>query len=146
MQTLNGYTNGYLERRPNGRYEGELSIEGVDLSPIIGVYFKDGDKSYLWLKRKTMLEYDNKTQTYEERQKEPRWQAYLEKQLDGKGIAYRGEFAFFHFRFEIFGIWDNVLGMDKKHRLNLFVERLPMKEQTIILSIIERKLASGKQK
>lgn len=144
MRTLNGYTNGYLERRSNGRYEGELSIEGVDLSPIIGVYFKDGDKSYLWLKRKTMLEYDNKSQTYKERQKEPRWQAYLQKQVDGNGIAYRGEFVFFHFKFEIYGIWDNVLGMADKHRLNLFVDRLPMKDQTIILSIIERKLASGK--
>ena len=47
------------------------------------------------------------------------------------------------FRFKIEGVWDSVLGMDKKHRLNLFIERLHMSEQTIINSINERKRNNG---
>jgi hypothetical protein len=53
-------------------------------------------------------------------------------------VAYKGEFAFMRFRFSITGVWDKVLGKDKQ-RLNLFVERLPLPEQTIINSINEAK-------
>ena len=46
---------------------------------------------------------------------------------------------FLRFKYSIVGVWDNVFGKDKQ-RLNLFVERLPMSEQTIINSNNERKL------
>jgi hypothetical protein len=42
------------------------------------------------------------------------------------------------FRYSIVGVWDNILGKDKQ-RLNLFVERLPMSQQTIVNRINERK-------
>lgn len=133
----NGYMNGFLERKSGGRYEGKLSIEGIDLSPIEGVYFQDGGKQYLWIKRKPLIEYDYESQTYKKRPREPRWETYLEKQVENNSVAYKGEFHLLHFRFSIVGTWDMVLGKDKQ-RLNLYVERMPMKEQTIIKNISER--------
>lgn len=131
-----GYVNGYLERKAGGKYEGTLTIEGVDISPIAGVYFKENGKNYLWLKRKPLLEWEYDQQQYIQRPREPRWEAYLQKQSDGV-VAYRGEFAFLRFKFSIVGVWDNVFCKDR-NRLNLFVERLPMKDQTIINGINER--------
>ena len=131
----NTFTTGDLERKVGGKYEGRIAIEGVELSPIEGVYFKEGGKSYLWLKRKAILEYNYETQEYKPRKREPAWEAYLLKKPDGT-ISYRGEFAFFRFRFSIVGIWDKI--SKDKNRLNLFVERLPLSEQTIITNINER--------
>jgi hypothetical protein len=42
------------------------------------------------------------------------------------------------FKYSITGVWDKILGNDKQ-RLNLFVERLPLTQQTIINSINESK-------
>jgi hypothetical protein len=137
QHTYNNYLNGYIERRSGGRYEGVLTIEGIDLSPIYGVYFKEDGKSYLWIRRKPLLEYDNKSETYKERQRQPRWEIYLQKQVDENTVAYKGVCTFFRFRYSVVGIWDRVLGKDKQ-RLNLFVERLPMNQQTIINGINER--------
>lgn len=132
--------SGYVERIPGGKYEGRISISRVDLSPIEGVYFKDGDENYLWLKRKPLMEYDMESMSYKKRPREPRWEAYLKKVLDGDTVAYKGEFFFMHFKFSIMGVWDDVIGREK-HRLNLFVERLPMSQQTIINGINKRRNA-----
>lgn len=132
----NNFINGYLERKTGGKYEGELSVEGIDLSPIEGIYFKQKGVQYLWIKRKPLLEYDIKSEKFLERPREPRWEAYLQRQ-SGKAVSYKGEFALLRFRFKIEGVWDVVLGNDKQ-RLNFFVERLPMREQTIINNINER--------
>ena len=128
--------NGFLQRTRDGRYEGQLTIEGIDISPIEGVFFKQDNKTHLWLKRKPLLEYDSVHEKYVQRPREPRWEAYLEKQGDGT-IAYRGKFLFLHFSFSIVAIWDVVLGKDNS-RLNFIVERQDMTEQTIINSIRER--------
>lgn len=132
------YSDGYVERKAGGKYEGELAIDGVSLSPILAVFFKEEGKSYLWLRRAPLLEYDFEELRYKQRQREPRWEAYLSKYSDGK-IAYRGECAFLHFKYEITCIWDDVFGKTR-NRLNLFVERLPMNRQTIINSIKERNI------
>jgi len=130
--------NGFIERKAGGTFEGTIKVWGVDLSPIQGVLFKDGGKNYLWLKRKDKLVYDSEQQKYDTKKREPRWEAYLEKQFDENNvIAYKGEFYFMRFRFSVVGIWDSVLGM-QKNRLNLFVERLPMEKQDIIRKINER--------
>lgn len=131
------HSNGYLERKHGGRYEGEINVEGVSLSPIEGVYFKENGKQYLWLKRKPLLEYDHETESYKHRDREPRWETYLKKESSSV-VAYRGEFVFLHFKYSVVGIWDSSLGKDK-NRLNLFVERLPMNQQSIINAIKERK-------
>lgn len=132
------YINGYIERQAGGKFDGVIKVEGIDLSPIHGVFFKHGSDNYLWLKRKDMLVYDHEQQQYRARKREPRWEAYLEKQLDDKSIvAYKGIFYFMRWKFSIVGIWDSVLGMEKS-RINLFVERLPMEEQDIINKIRER--------
>lgn len=138
MGDFGEYISGFLERKQGGRYEGKLSIEGIDISPIEGTYFQENGKKYLWLKRKPVLEYDHESQTYRQRPSEPRWETYLEKQIDNNVVAYKGTFAFFHFRYSIVGTWDRVLGKDMQ-RLNFFVERLPRNEQTIINNINERK-------
>ena len=133
----NGYTNGYIERRQGGRYDGRLTIEGVDISPIDAMFFRDKEKQsdYLWLKRKPMLDYDDQQHKYVQRQRKPIWEAYLKKSKDGS-IAYRGTFAFLRFRYEIYAQWDRDITQDDKFkRLNLYVERLPMNEQTIINQI-----------
>lgn len=133
------YTNGYIQNTKSGHYRGELTIDGVTLEGgIEATYFKQDGKNYLWLKRKTMMVFDFESQTYKTRKREPQWEAYLEKQVDGNTVAYKGTFMFLRFKYSIVGVWDRILGNDMQ-RLNLFVERLPMSEQTIVNSINERK-------
>lgn len=131
------YINGYIERKAGGEYCGELSVEGISLSPLIAQYFKQDGENYLWLRRKPLLEYNMQTQKYSKREREPRFEVYMKKQIDGETIAYVGVFLFMRFKFKIVGVWDSIMGRDKK-RLNLYVDRLPMKDQTIINSINER--------
>lgn len=131
------YINGYLERSAGGNYEGRISVEGIDLSPITGVMFKQDNKSYLWLRRKDILEYDYDQQRYISRKREPRWEAYLEKQMDGNVVAFKGEFLLMRFRFSITGVWDGVFGKDKS-RINFFVDRVPMDRQDIIQGLSKR--------
>ena len=128
--------NGYLARRGDGRYEGEIMVEGINLSPIQGMYFKNGDKMMLWIKRKRILEYDDINMRYIEREREPRLETYMNEvvEFNERRIAFRGEFMFLRLRFSIIGIWDNVLG-NKKDRLNLYVERMPIEQQTIVNGI-----------
>lgn len=133
------YINGYIQRSQGGSYDGKITIEGILLPAISAVFFKENSESYLWLKRKKVLDYDFESQSYKEREAEPRWEAYLKKLLDGNTVAYKGEFMFLRFKYSIVGVWDSVFGKDKQ-RLNLFVERLPMSEQTIINSNNERKI------
>ena len=133
------YINGYIQRSHGGSYDGKITIDGIMLPAISAVFFKDDGENYLWLKRKNVLDYDHESQTYKEREAKPKWEAYLKKQLDGDTVAYKGEFFFMHFKYSISGVWDKVLG-NEKQRLNLFVERLPMSQQTIINSNNEQKL------
>lgn len=130
---------GYIERGQNGRYGGKVNIEGVVLDGVVGVYFKKDGDSYLWLRREKVLEYDEKTMTYKEREARPQWEAYLKKQLEDDTVAYKGEFNFLRFRFSIVGVWDRILGNDKRQRLNLYVERLPTSHQVIINAINKAK-------
>jgi hypothetical protein len=131
------YINGYVERKKDGTYGGSLTIEGITLQGgITAVYFKDEGENYLWIKRKKVLEYDFESQSYRERDAKPQFEAYLKKQIDNNAVAYKGEFIFMRFKFSITGVWDKILGNDKQ-RLNLFVERLPHSQQTIINSINE---------
>ena len=129
--------NGYIQEEVGDGYIGRLSIEGVDLSPIDGTYFEEDGVKYLWLKRKPMLEYDYETMSYKNRPREPRWECYMKKQFTDDGVvAYKGTFFFLRYKWSIIGTWD--VGMRDKSRLNLFVERLPNSEQTIIQSINKR--------
>lgn len=130
-QGNDGYVNGFIKRTMDGRYEGKIEIDGVKLSEIEGTYFTEKGENYLWLKRKPILEYDTKSETYNKRERKPKWEAYLKKGVENGTIAYKGVFIFLRFRYSIVGVWDNVLGKEKQ-RLNLFVERLPMNQQTII--------------
>lgn len=135
---IDGYINGFIERKNDGRYEGRITIDGVSMPSISAVFFKEEGESYLWLKRKKILDYDFESQTYREREAKPQWEAYLKKQLEDNVVAYKGEFFFLHFKYSIVGVWDKVLGIDKK-RLNLFIERLPLSQQTVINAINEQK-------
>lgn len=132
------YISGYIERKAGGEYSGTLSVEGINLSPIRAQYFKQDNENYLWLRRQPLLEYNAQQQKYTTREREPRFEAYLKKQNDDGTFAYVGEFIFMRFKFRIVGIWDSVIGREKM-RLNFFVERAPMSEQTIINSINERR-------
>ena len=133
------YINGYIQRSQGGSYNGKITIDGILLPAISAVFFKDNGENYLWLKRKKVLDYDFESQTYKEREARPQWEAYLNKQIDNDTVAYKGEFFFMHFKYSITGVWDRILG-NEKQRLNLFIERLPMSEQTIINSINKQKL------
>lgn len=136
---IEDYINGYIQRSQGGSYDGKITIEGILLPAISAVFFKDNGENYLWLKRKKVLDYDYESQTYKEREARPQWEAYLKKQIDSDTVAYKGEFFFMRFKYSITGVWDKILG-NEKQRLNLFVERLPMSQQTIINSINEQKL------
>lgn len=133
------YTNGYIQRTQGGSYDGNITIDGILLPAVSAVFFKYNGENYLWLKRKKVLDYDYESQTYKEREAKPQWEAYLKKQVNENAVAYKGEFIFMHFKYSIIGVWDKVLG-NEKQRLNLFVERLPMSQQTLINSINEQKL------
>ncbi len=133
---MEGLANGFIESGGDG-YEGEISVEGINLSPIVGVMFKQEGSVYLWLKRKDMLVYNANEQRYTSRKKEPRWEAYLKKQMMDNTVAFKGEFVFMRFRFSIVGVWDKVFGHSKK-RINFFVDRLPMDKQNIIQGIRRR--------
>ena len=135
---IEDYINGYIQRSQGGSYDGKITIEGILLPAISAVFFKDNGENYLWLKRKKVLDYDYESQTYKEREARPQWEAYLKKQIDSDTVAYKGEFFFMRFKYSITGVWDKILG-NEKQRLNLFVERLPMSQQTIINSINEQK-------
>ena len=136
---IEDYINGYIQRSQGGSYDGNITIDGILLPAISAVFFKDNGENYLWLKRKKVLDYDYESQTYKEREAKPQWEAYLKKQVNENAVAYKGEFLFMHFKYSIIGVWDKVLGNDKQ-RLNLFVERLPMSQQTLINTINEQKL------
>lgn len=140
-----GYINGHIERKAGGLYQGTISISGINLGAITAQYFKRDNDTYLWLKRKRILEYNDKTLSYTERDAQPRWEAYLKKQVNDSTVAYKGEFMFMRFKFSIVGIWDRILGTDSQQRMNLYVERLPMNEQTIVNNINERKRNEQKQ-
>ena len=142
---IDEYVNGFVERKKDGTYSGSLTIEGINLQGgITAVYFKDEGENYLWLRRKKVLDYDFETQTYKERDANFKlgigttFPDYLKKQIEEGAVAYKGEFVFMRFRYSIKGVWDRILG-NEKQRLNLFVERLPLPEQTIINSINEAK-------
>ena len=135
----NDYINGYIEQTDAGAFKGRISIDGVSLGAIVGQYFKKDDETYLWLRRNRVLEYDAERECYKERDARPYWETYLKKGIENDICAYRGEFIFLHFRYSIVGVFDKVLGTDKLKRLNLYVERLPMSEQTIINKIKESK-------
>lgn len=134
-----GFVNGHIERNKDGSYNGQLTIDGVMLDGgIEATFFKQDSKNYLWLKRRPIMDYDFESQSYRTRKREPQWEAYLEKQVDSDVVAYKGVFAFLRFKYSVCGVWDKVLGIEKQ-RMNLFVERLPMSQQTILNSINERK-------
>ena len=136
----NEYINGYIERKAEGKYEGSIKIEGIDLSPISGVFFKQESESYLWIRRKEMLVYNQELQRYITKTREPRFETYLKKTIGASGfVEYVGEFYFMRFKFKIKAIWDAVFGIEK-NRLNLFVERLPMEKQDIINKLRENKI------
>lgn len=131
------YINGFVERTRDG-YAGRITIEGINLGEIVATYFKKENETFLWLRRMKILEYDDVSQSYVERDARPKWECYLKKQVDDNVVAFKGEFNFMRFRFSIAGVWDGVLGMDK-HRLNLYVERMEKRQQRIINNINERK-------
>lgn len=139
---LGDYVNGYIERKTGGRYEGTMKVEGIDLSPVMATYFKKDGCDYVWIRRKKALEYDLETESYVERERKPYFEAYMKRQSNGDAVTYKGEFTFMRFKFSMTGVWDRVLGKDKQ-RLNLYVERLPMQQQTIINAIRERREADG---
>lgn len=132
--------SGYIERCRGG-YIGELHIDGIDISPIVGVFFKDNGTHWLWIKRKKILDYSFESNAYTSREPTPMFEAYLTKKNNTKaGVAYKGEFVFFRFKYAIYGIWDKQ--STNKDRLNLVVERLPMNEQDILKRI--NSLKNGK--
>lgn len=125
------YSNcGYIEFK-KGEYVGELSIDGVNISPIVGYYFKDGSQQWLWLKRKRVLEYDIESGNFKTRNPSPMFEVYMEKHKSP--IAYKGTFVFFKFKYNIVGIWDE--RNKDKQRLNFTIERCPNAEQNIIKRI-----------
>ena len=131
------FISGYVERKKDGEYSGVLKIDGVDLSPIVATLFKQDGKTYLWLRRKDIMEYDYDTSSFITRKREPQWECYLESDLQNNSPIMKGQFIFLRFKYSITGVWDVVIG--EKQRINLFVERLPLKEQTLLNEINERK-------
>ena len=139
MQDYGDYINGHIERVAQGGYSGQLTVEGIDLSPIEAQFFKKDGDIFCFIKRKPIMQYNHETQSYSTRERKPALQIYMKKQINPDGVvAFAGDFMFMRFKFKIEGVWDKILGKEK-HRLNLFVERLPLSEQTLLRSINEKK-------
>lgn len=134
LQRSDVFVDGYIERC-HGTYEGILSVEGINLSPITGTYFKENGGQWLWIKRKEILQYDISEKKYKKKKPAPFFECYMKKQLGGE-IAYKGYFYFSHLKFAITGIYDKYL--KDVDRLNLYIERVPMSEQNIINNINQR--------
>lgn len=133
---VDGLSDGYVVEK-NGVYEGRISIDGVDLSPITATLFKKDNGTFMWLKRKTIMDYDYSTSSFVTRQRKPYWECYLEKSVSEGTTLYVGNFIFLKFRYKITGVWDATFGNEER-RINLFVERLPVEQQTILNAINER--------
>lgn len=146
MESICDYNNGFIDKDSNGEYVGDINIEGINLSPICGQYFKKDGDTYIWIKRRPILEYDFKTESYSRREREPTFECYLKKQPDGDAVSFKGEFFFMRFRFSITGVWDSYVYGDSHRRLDLYIERMPAEQQTIINSINERKKNGTKGK
>lgn len=130
-------SKGYIERN-KGSYVGELIIDGVDISPISALFFRDNGTHWLWIKRKPILDYSFEQSCYLTKSPKPQFEVYLTKTSNSKqGIAYKGTFVFFRFKYTIVGIWDDA--HKDTDRLNLLIERLPMDKQDIIQRINEIK-------
>lgn len=134
MNSYENYTNGYLARKDKSYYLGELSIDRIDISPIEATFFEREDETYLWMKRRPILEYDG--QSYKQRLRRPHWECYLKKKKDARD-TFEGAFIFMRFKYTIIAQWDATYD-DKFKRMNIYVERLPMEEQTIINNIRQR--------
>ena len=135
---MDGYVNGYIQK-VGGKYTGALTIDGISLlGGVSAVYFKQDGNVYLWIKRMEILDYDHASGTYKTRRARPYFEAYMKKTSESGAVAYKGEFVFMRMKYSICGVWDSVLGLERQ-RLNLYVERLPMSQQTIINSINEHK-------
>lgn len=142
MNDFGDYINGHIQRKSGGKYEGQIIVDGVDLSPIEATYFTKDHKNYLWIKRKPIMEFNIESGSFITRKRKPDFECYLEKQVNGDIVEYKGVFTFLRFRYSIIGVWDKILGKDLQ-RLNFYVERLPLKEQTILKGINERKRNNG---
>lgn len=123
---------GYIERT-KGEYVGEMSIDGINISPIVGFFFKDGRTRWLWVKRKKILEYDMETGTYSTKNPKPTFEVYMQKQTSGN-IAYKGEFVFFKFKYSIVAFFDDAKTQDK---VCFAIERMPIEQQNILNRIKE---------
>lgn len=137
------YVNGFIEQKGDS-FSGKVTIDGITLSPIIATYFKKGGDTYIWLRREDVMEYDFDSQRFFKRKAEPQWECYLKKEPDGNTISFRGDFVFMKFRYSVCGIWDRILGTEK-NRLNLFIERKPMSEQTLLIAINKQRRINGRQ-
>ena len=139
MNDYDGYVNGHIERTAGGDYTGTLTVEGINLSPIEGQYFKKDGDTYLFIKRRPIMEYDYDKGCYNTRERKPSLLIYLKKVVGGDGVvAYKGSFMFMRFKFNVEGVWDAILGKER-NRLNLFVERAPMSEQLLLKSVAEKR-------
>lgn len=137
MDVVNYVSDGFIQRKNGESFQGTLTIEGVNISPIEASFFSRNGTNYLWIKRKPILEYDNETKEYNKRERKPKWEAYLEKKVEDNTVKYVGSFYFLRLRYKIVGTWDNVFGIEKT-RLNLYVDRYPIEKQIIINKAIER--------
>lgn len=139
MNDYGDYINGHVERTTGGGYNGTLRVEGIDLSPVEAQFFKKDGDTYLFIKRKPIMEFNYGEQRYVTRERRPQVPIYMKKQVDSDGVvAFKGDFMFMRFKFNIVGVWDAILGKET-NRLNLYVERAPKNEQTLLQSINERK-------
>lgn len=121
---------GYIEHF-KGEYVGNLKIDGVDISPIVAYFFTKNHVKWMWIKRKPILEYDIDTCVFTKKNPTPKLEVYMKKQQQGN-VAYKGEFVFFKFKYNIFAILNKNNG---KEKFDLYVERQPQENQNILNSI-----------
>lgn len=122
--------SGSIEKT-KGEYIGTLNIDGVDISPIVAYFFTKNHIKWLWIKRRQILEYDIDNNVFTKKNPTPKFEVYMKKQQQGN-VAYKGEFVFFKFKYNIFAILNKNNG---KEKFDLYVERQPQENQNILNSI-----------
>ena len=115
MGTLRNH--GSVIRGVNG-YIGNISIEGVVLQ-IVCSFWSDKKPHYIWVKRMKEERFDVATNTFNSYDPKPFFECYANKTKKPDSMAYRGEFMFVGFKYNLAAWFED----KTEKQLNFEIER-----------------------
>ena len=107
-----------LVTRTNNGYIGRLNIENV-IFDIQTTFWSDKSPNYIWVQRPKEKNFDEKTKTFMDYIPKPFFECYAYKAKKNDIMAYRGDFMFVGFKYELIAWYEDKNG----HQMNFEVER-----------------------